>query len=513
MSVEARTQADVPDFLRFLDQTLMYRLRRRRTHELGYPIYFVDFSSWKLRFSDQTPVIHVRAADTSTLSPREIAQSIADVVRIQNLAESNSLVLVDKPIEGLQEYFKLVYLPVIVLDAEDQQVIMNSRRPTGELLDRICAQLSLASLSPYDTSKPVTGSRFFGREQEIHRILSGVDSNVAIMGVRRVGKTSLLRELERRLQLQALEHGDAHATERILYMDCSAIRTPEHFLEQIVRQLNPRELNRLEHRRFRSYLPEFLQRTSKLYGGQLVFLLDEIDALLLSTFTDSEVLNELRSTSNAGFCRFIVAGFRRLLESTSSLDSPFFNFARPLRLKEFSRDDTARLIVQPMENLRINFERQSEVVDRIYAETAGQPNLIQFYCNVLIEHLDRENRRYLSPENLVQIYRNEDFRTYILSTFMDNTSNLEKAIVFAVTLDLPPQQAFDQEAIDQVLAARGIQPLLSDLEKGCRNLELAGTLTRKGRHYQFATPIFPEILQTIYNVEFLFKKILQEGIW
>jgi hypothetical protein len=67
--------------------------------------------------------------------------------------------------------------------------------------------------------------------------------------------------------------------------------------------------------------------------------------------------------------------------------------------------------------------------------------------------------------------------------------------------------------IDSLLERRGIQVPLSDLDRVCRNLELAGTLTVRGRHYRFATPVFPRMLRENYDVEYLFRKIQQEGIW
>ena len=49
---------EMPDFLQFLETALGHHVR---LHEevLGYHLYFVDLSAWKLRFSDRTPVIWV----------------------------------------------------------------------------------------------------------------------------------------------------------------------------------------------------------------------------------------------------------------------------------------------------------------------------------------------------------------------------------------------------------------------------------------------------------------------
>ena len=91
----------------------------------------------------------------------------------------------------------------------------------------------------------------------------------------------------------------------------------------------------------------------------------------------------------------------------------------------------------------------------------------------------------------------------------------EKAIVFAVTADgeATAEHPFGVETIDKRLEARGLEVPLSDLDIACRNLELAGTLTSRGRLYRFATPVFPQMLRENYDVDYLFRKIQSEGIW
>ena len=164
---------EMPDFLQFMENPLGHPVR---LHEevLGYDLYFVDLSDWKLRFSDRTPFIWVKAADVEALPPRELAQSLADVLRTRGLAERTPIVLVQGPGEELRVQLKRSLLSVLVLDQAAQAAVRESRRPSGELLDRLSAQIDLSLLTPYETSKPVTGSRFFGRESEIRRILQGV---------------------------------------------------------------------------------------------------------------------------------------------------------------------------------------------------------------------------------------------------------------------------------------------------------------------------------------------------
>ena len=368
-------------------------------------------------------------------------------------------------------------------------------------------------LSPYEINKPVTGSRFFGRESQVRQLLYSGDTNFAVMGIRRIGKTSLLREAARRMRERVLDSENEDAGKRIFFMDCSTLRTSDELMREVIRHYYPHDLMRLENRQFPLFFPDFLRRMARRYEGQLVLLLDEFDVLLNADLNNEPLLNVLRTASNEGHCRFIIAGFRDLLEQSARLQSPLFNFAKPMRLKEFSREEAGRMILGPLLNLRVRVERENEVVDRIFAETAGQPHLIQFYCSYLIDRLDHTDSRRLAPEDLLGIYEDEDFRAFVLNTFMDNTTRREKAIVFSLVLKLGDKvEPFDLEDIEAALMAQQIDVLLEDLERACRNLELAGTFTKQGRNYRFSIPIFPEMLARNYNAAHLLSKIQREGI-
>ena len=96
---------------------------------------------------------------------------------------------------------------------------------------------------------------------------------------------------------------------------------------------------------------------------------------------------------------------------------------------------------------------------------------------------------------------------------MDNTDHLEKAIVFSMLLSgASATSGFDLERIDQALQSFGVEQLVGDIEHGCRNLELAGILNKQGWHYQFAIPVFPDVLAANYNIDFLLRRIRSEGI-
>ena len=512
MTTHTAWRQQVPQLLNFFEGHFDQRIRAHHT-ELGYDIYITDFSQWKLHLSDATPVIVIRQADLDETVMSAVGQSMTDIIRMRKFEQRNPILCVDGDGTELRRHFHSSFFSVMILDADDQSAILSSRRPGAELLKRLSSQVLLAILSPYETSKPVTGSRFFGRETEIRRIITN-DANFAVMGIRRIGKTSLLKEIGERYLAHAQESGDKLAEDRLIFLDCSSIKSAEHFMQEIVRRLNAQELPRINHRQFPLYFPDFLNRMARRYKGRLIFLLDEFDDLLTILSSESDILEAMRSSSNQDSARFIVAGFRRLLRETSNLDSPFFNFVSALRLKEFSLKEASTMIIEPMRNLGIHLERSNEIVDRIVRETAGQPNLIQFYCSILIEQLDRLEERTLSMDMLFHVHDSEDFRAFLLNTFMDNTSHLEKAIVFSllVKYDLD-MGAFDLEMIEDALADQQVTGMFMDLDQACKNLELAGTFVRKGQYYHFATPIFANILTESYNVNYLLRKVIQEGVW
>ena len=224
-----------PEFLQFLEGTLNYHMRLHQ-ELLGYQVYLVDLSDWKLRFSDRTPFIWVRAADIAALDSRGLLQSLLDVIKTRDLADRNPVVLLDGPGHDLQAAFRSTFMPILVLDQDAQDAVRGSRRPTAELLERLTAQIDLALLVPYETSKPVTGSRFFGRESEVRRILQHCDSNFAIMGIRRIGKTSLMREIERQLKEQAQERGRRRRRAADPLHGLQRHASPSDFIQEVVRR-------------------------------------------------------------------------------------------------------------------------------------------------------------------------------------------------------------------------------------------------------------------------------------
>lgn len=499
-------QKDWPKLLRLLNEEMGYAVREGNP-ALGYELFYIDLSSWKLRLSNRTPVIWVKYQDLDGVPSQHVMQSLEDVVRERGLSRQIVLVFLDGNSSPLFRHKSNLITNLVLVGAEEQKKVLQSRRPSGELLDMISAQVPISHLSPYETRAPVTGSRFFGREHEISRILANPDTNHAILGIRRIGKTSLLRETERILK-------EREAAARVVYLECSDLLSADDYIREVVRKLNPRELPRLHMQKYVFFFPNFLERMSKVFKQKIIFLLDEIDNLVIMQRGDWELFRMLRASSNKGACQYIIAGFREAMREQYMLDSPFYNFAQELRLNEFTRQQARELIVTPMENLRVRFRNEEEVVKRIYEETAGQPNLIQYYCLILLRRLDQTGEREIGPESLIDVYSDEGFTSHLLTSFIQNTENREKALVYAILMsaEAAGSKGFSQEEIDAVLRRGGISMQQKDIDEACNVLTLAGVIRRKGKTFYFSSPVFTKVLQQSYDLNYLFRKVKQEGV-
>ena len=496
---------DWPPVLRHFHEELGYTVRAGKP-SLGYQIFHMDLSSWKLRLSNRTPVIWVQYKDQDGVSSQHMMQSLGDVLRERNLTRQIVLVLIDGNSFPLFRHKTNLNHNLVLIGAEDQKNVLQSRRPSGELLDIISAQVPISYLSPYETRAPVTGSRFFGREHEISRILANPDTNHAILGIRRIGKTSLLRETERILI-------EREAAAQVVYMECSDLLSTDDYIREVVRKLNPRELPRLELQKYVFFFPNFLERMSKQLKSKIIFLLDEVDNLVIMQRGDWELFRMLRASSNKGACQYIIAGFREAMREQYMLDSPFYNFTQEIRLSEFTRQQARNLIVTPMENLRVRFRNEEEVISRIYEETAGHPNLIQYYCLILLRQLDQTGGREINPKSLIDVYSDEGFTSHLLTSFMQNTENREKALIYALMKSAKDagSKGFGQGDIDDILRKGGILLPQKDIDEACNVLTLAGVIHRKGKEFYFTSPVFTKVLQQTYDLDYLFRKVKDEG--
>ena len=379
--------------------------------------------------------------------------------------------------------------------------------------DILLDQIPLAQLSPYETSRTVTGNRFFGRRAYLKKILQQPKVNFIIMGIRRIGKSSLLREVQRQLDLS---DPVSEGQQRRVYVDCSVFQSEDDFYHDIIAQASPPDMKRFERQsqsqRFKSQMFHYL---ASQQGGQVTYLLDEVDGLLNGLGGRYELFEAMRRASaKNNDARFIVAGFRQLRQVAETIDTPLFHFGEVLTLKPLDQDEVREMVADPLERLRVKLEDRDEIGQQIYRETAGQPNLVQYYCRTLLEQIKPDGPRVIGLAHLQSVYANQDFRDFLIQTLLSNTLPLERAIVFAVAAKhKEPEATFSLKDIDTELYRRKFEIDFDQLNAACRSLAAAGVFNGPERkHYTFSTPLLARMLEEEYPLDFVFDKARRDHL-
>lgn len=257
-------------------------------------------------------------------------------------------------------------------------------------------------INPYITGGYVTGSQFYGRKRLIETVLYGLDANLWIIGNRRVGKTSLLKEIEQRT---------VNSSRYIpLYWDMSASRTEAEFVEKL-RDAVEDAGDYGQDTRWVNFSPPSVKTLKEalrcladwvqLQNLQLLLLCDEAEGLLYLAEMSPTTLQVLRSIlQNHPAIRPVLASTRRLsrLYELDNWNTSFFldGFAA-YPLLNF-RDETAkRVIIQAQSDAPLMVEEL--LITQICQATGNHPLLLQKLCSQLFD-IELGTLSPLAPDDL-----------------------------------------------------------------------------------------------------------------
>jgi tRNA A-37 threonylcarbamoyl transferase component Bud32 len=269
---------------------------------------------------------------------------------------------------------------------------------------------------PYVVGQWVRGEKFYGRAEQIAEILDGPRNWLWLLGTRRIGKTSLLKQVEYLTasdpergyfpifwDLQGAEDPDE------LHADFGdALLDAEERLEQIGVALAEIEDDDLFVSLGR------LRRQLRSRNLRLLLLCDEVEELIRLNQKEPALLRKLRREMQSR------EGIRSVLASTIRLwalaeqkgdTSPFLHgFTPPLYIQTLSDDEARSLIRQS--NLprasRSNFD--DETVETIRARCDNHPYLIQLVCKRYSELKDLEEAlEQVATDRMVSYFFSVDF--------------------------------------------------------------------------------------------------------
>jgi len=241
--------------------------------------------------------------------------------------------------------------------------------------------------NPFIAGSWVRSENFFGRGEILHEILEGERDSLWVVGARRLGKTSVLKELEYRVQKSA-------QTPFVpLYWDLQGSGDGRGLADGLLGSVEDSEAFRratdvavedLEGLPVAEMLVTVLRRAVRS-GWRLLLLIDEGEEFLTVARSDAGVLPRLRRIFQKGpEVRTVVTSTKRLAridERTDFATSPFLQgFIPPVYLTPLAPAEARALLGRG--------DFPAEETELIMERTANHPFLIQLIASRLFESRD-----------------------------------------------------------------------------------------------------------------------------
>lgn len=256
--------------------------------------------------------------------------------------------------------------------------------------------------NPYIVGGWVSGALHYGRRGLISHLLDGPNNALWVVGTRRIGKTSLLRQIEA-LTLTHVQYVP-------LFVDLQGISTRSEFnqelhyaLEEVSERFAALGIDVASLAQEDEFgLLRSLRRQLMAEGRTLLLLIDETEALIGIGQADSTFLQRLRKIFLAGDgIRVIMVSTKILLQlneqAAAWTTSPFLNGFAPRNLTALDPVAASLLIRQSQSPTPVTASEQ--VINSIRDETGDHPYLIQMICQRLWQ--EDNSLRELTPADLV----------------------------------------------------------------------------------------------------------------
>ena len=266
--------------------------------------------------------------------------------------------------------------------------------------NEIMSQLYTRDL--FNVQLPINSvSGFFGRGSLITDFVQSISENRnrGLFGLRKTGKTSFLRQVERKAKKDKSE---------VIYFDCKhpAIRNSgwKSFLSRIcdeIKKIIKTPLDKgLDARHISDQFLDLLKKTPRYKSICLIF--DEIEYISPNAKMDLHWRKDFVSfgqtlwTAQSQFRRlsFIVAGVNPTVVETALVDgvqNPMFSISDHNYLLGLEKDELAIMIRYIGERMGLRFS--NEAIEYMFARYGGHPLLTRMACSHVHKEIEFDNRR------------------------------------------------------------------------------------------------------------------------
>ena len=358
------------------------------------------------------------------------------------------------------------------------------------LTDLLVGALDLSLISPFQSEGPIPEPMFYGRRAEIQRITEHIrHQSFALIGGRKVGKTSILRRMESLLGSQY----------PVRYLDCQEVPDRSVFIDLLERDLNV-PLGGSE-----ASIPDSINvYLDRVFGRQFgVLLMDEIDQLF---WTDADASRHahllsaaLRAAVQSQRLSLIVTGERSIFRLIRHPASPHWNFCTPVMIGPLDNEPARSLLAEPLATLGLVVA--DDALDIAVNNTAAHPNLLQFLGERIVDSTSRESgyvqthQANVTESTVSTLVRHPDFEDRFVQTYWSNATYLERYL----SLLLAPENGVTAEKAVGILRDLGKSVRVNECDEAFQFLVLYSIASRASDGYRFRSPTFEQYFGILRN--------------
>lgn len=253
----------------------------------------------------------------------------------------------------------------------------------------------------FDHRLPAAGPQFFGREREFEALSRDLRQGhcVGVFGLRKVGKTSLLRRVAETFRTTGAV---AHP---VVPVEVDLLETPYHrrnlagVAELIGRQLD-REVERAGLRASPASDPlqRLVETVAGMSNGRLLLIVDEYEVLLngrIPRRDGLDLLTWLRGVAQGNPARFgfVLAGRNQRLLAPARIDgvdNPMYRFLRDMPLAGLAPNECRAMVNRIGARMALQFEL--DALELVAQESGGHPALARTLGDLVDQHVPAADR-------------------------------------------------------------------------------------------------------------------------
>ncbi len=294
-------------------------------------------------------------------------------------------------------------------------------------------------------------THFYGRRREVSKIFSRIRASrpqsIAVVGDRRIGKSSLLNYVFNQ-QVRA-QHLDDTARYAFLFVDLQQRRHigPDELFQDLFLQLG----DSLGVETIEGLTPGFdgirrvLSRLGR-EGKRLIVIFDEFDAVTTNRRFDLDFYSFLRAIANnydVGYVTSSARDLQELCHTAMIADSPFFNIFTNVYLRAFTKAEAKELVTVPSAAAGVPLEPYL----RDILDIGGQfPFFLQIACSsyfdALVDGAADEGRLKNVVEELFLDEARGHFR-FIWDHFTPDQREVLRCFAAGASIDAQQSHVFD----------------------------------------------------------------------